>query len=165
MFALALRGSRARSGPERPAPRRVAGARRRAALNASPRAAQQPHPRRPCKASTPRPRGRGAEEGGLLGLLGGAARALLGLAIRPVAWLLATSAAVADSVRTTVTGAPASLPRLRPPRPVPAGAPLPPYDWSEVRACRSLHRAPGRGCQARETDCPFCGFHDSCQPP
>ena len=75
---------------------------------------------------------RGAEEGGLPGLLGGAVRALLSLVIRPVAWLLATSAAVADSVRTTVTGAAAALPRLRPPRPVPPGLPLPPYDWSEV---------------------------------
>ena len=88
--------------------------------------------------------GRGAEEGGLPGLLGGALRALLSLVIRPIAWLLATSAAVADSVRTTVTGAAAALPRLRPPRPVPPGLPLPPYDWSEVLpapACALLSNA------------------------
>jgi hypothetical protein len=75
---------------------------------------------------------RGADEGGLPGLVGGAARGVLGALVRPLAAVLETSMRVADSIRSAVMGIPPLLPRSRPPRYVAADEPLAPYNWSEV---------------------------------
>ncbi len=75
---------------------------------------------------------RGADEGGLPGLVRGAARGAVGALVLPLAAVLETSMRVADSIRSAVMGIPPLLPRARPPRHVAPDLPLAPYNWSEV---------------------------------
>eukprot|EP00884_Botryococcus_braunii_P001070 jgi/Botrbrau1/10964/Bobra.0383s0018.1 len=75
---------------------------------------------------------RGADEGGLVGLLRGTVRGALGALLRPTASLLDMSSRVADSLRLAVMGPRHMASRLRPPRYVPLSKPLPAYDWSEA---------------------------------
>lgn len=77
---------------------------------------------------------RGAEQGGVLGLLRGASRGAAGVLVQPLAFALETSVAVADSLRSAIMGIPPLLPRARPPRHVAPEEPLSVYNWSEVRA-------------------------------
>ena len=77
---------------------------------------------------------RGAEQGGVLGLLRGASRGAAGVLVQPLAFALETSVAVADSLRSAIMGIPPLLPRARPPRHVAPEEPLAVYNWSEVRA-------------------------------
>jgi len=56
----------------------------------------------------------------------------MGALVKPLAYMLETSARVADKITAAVVGVPEIVPRVRPPRFVPAVQPLPPYDWSEV---------------------------------
>jgi hypothetical protein len=83
--------------------------------------------------------GRGADEGGLPGLVRGAARGAVGALVLPLAAVLETSMRVADSIRSAVMGIPPLLPRARPPRHVVSNLPLAPYNWSEVRPRSSAH--------------------------
>lgn len=76
---------------------------------------------------------RGAEQGGVPGLLRGASRGVSGALVQPLAFALEASAGVADSLRGAIMGIPALLPRARPPRHVALGEPLAIYNWSEVR--------------------------------
>ena len=75
---------------------------------------------------------RGVDEGGALGFLTGAWRGLVGALVRPLDSLLATCATLANSLRTLLMGPPAIAPRIRPPRYVPDGRPLPSYNIAEV---------------------------------
>ena len=77
---------------------------------------------------------RGAEQGGLPGLLRGASRGAAGVLVQPLAFALEASVAVADSLRSAIMGIPPLLPRARPPRHVSPQEPLAVYNWSEVRA-------------------------------
>ena len=77
---------------------------------------------------------RGAEQGGVPGLLRGASRGAAGALVQPLAFALETSVAVADSLRSAIMGIPPMLPRARPPRHVVPGKPLAVYNWSEVGA-------------------------------
>ena len=79
-----------------------------------------------------KPSCRGYDEGGAPGLVSGAYRGLMGALVRPLAYMLETSAKVAENVTAAVVGVPEIAPRVRPPRFVPAAQALPPYDWSEV---------------------------------
>jgi hypothetical protein len=74
---------------------------------------------------------RGAEEGGVPGLLRGARRGALGAVALPLASLLEMSARLADSIRRGVAGS-SGLGWLRPPRHVGAAEPLQAYDWSRA---------------------------------
>ena len=76
---------------------------------------------------------RGAEQGGVPGLLRGASRGVSGALVQPLAFALEASAGVADSLRGAIMGIPPLLPRARPPRHVAPGEPLAIYNWSEVR--------------------------------
>lgn len=88
---------------------------------------------------------RGAEQGGVPGLLRGASRGAAGALVQPLAFALETSVAVADSLRSAIMGIPPLLPRARPPRHLAPGEPLAVYNWSEVgeplpsSACRTAH--------------------------
>lgn len=77
-------------------------------------------------------RDRGADEGGLLGLLHGTLRGAVGALVRPTASLLDMSNRVADSLRLAIMGPRPTAGRIRPPRYVPLASPVPAYDWSEV---------------------------------
>ena len=87
-----------------------------------------------------KPSCRGYDEGGAPGLVSGAYRGLMGALVRPLAYMLETSAKVAENVTAAVVGVPEIAPRVRPPRFVPAAQPLPPYDWSEVPPSFSFTR-------------------------
>ena len=76
---------------------------------------------------------RGAEQGGLPGLLRGASRGAASALVQPLAFALEASVAVADSLRSAIMGIPPLLPRARPPRHVSPAEPLAVYNWSEVR--------------------------------
>jgi hypothetical protein len=65
-------------------------------------------------------------------LVTGAYRGFMGALVKPLAYMLETSARVADNITAMVVGVPEIVPRLRPPRFVSAVQPLPAYDWSEV---------------------------------
>jgi len=75
---------------------------------------------------------RGYDEGGAPGLVTGAYRGFMGALVKPLAYMLETSARVADNITAMVVGVPEIVPRVRPPRFVSAVQPLPSYDWSEV---------------------------------
>lgn len=78
--------------------------------------------------------GRGADEGGLPGLVRGTGRGVVGALVLPLAAVLETSMRMADSIRSAVMGIPPLLPRARPPRHIDPDLPLVPYNWSEVLA-------------------------------
>lgn len=94
---------------------------------------------------------RGAEEGGLLGLVRGLQRGALGAVALPLASLLEMSARFADSVRRAVAGS-SNVGWLRPPRHVSASEPLTPYDWSQAMGrwlLQGLDRAEAQRAQRR----------------
>ena len=62
----------------------------------------------------------------------GAAAGAIGALVVPLGYVLAATAATADSLRSAAMGMPVPLRRMRPPRQVPLDRPLPRYDWSEV---------------------------------
>lgn len=77
---------------------------------------------------------RGAEEGGVLGLLGGAARGVLGTVVRPTLSASVSVTKVAVSVLGALNGElpPPVASHVRPPRWVPASGPLPAYRREEA---------------------------------
>lgn len=75
---------------------------------------------------------RGYDESGATGLVAGAYRGCMGALLKPLAYMLETSAKVADSITNLVVGVPKIVPRIRPPRYVSPVKPLATYDQSEV---------------------------------